>query len=128
MTIQRSYGKTIHPFACPKPDSDAILLGGLGEDLNRWTRVLTQRAAKLLWYQLGCALYPENFREKTAQLTTLPIRSALLPSVTTDLRVDTLREDEFEVIGLGSASTWSTHLRADAAQQLWAALDDLLKA
>ncbi|MDX2162530.1 MAG: hypothetical protein SF162_14495 [bacterium] len=123
---QRTYGKTINPFVCRKPDSDTILLGGQGDDLNRWTRLLTNRASRLLWFHLGSVLHPDLFREKTPGLGTLPIRSARLPTITSDLILDQTAQGEYEIIGRGGGSQWSARFNPDTARQLWNALDDLL--
>ena len=117
----------MHPFACRKPEGEAFLLGGEGQDLVRWTRVLTPRAMKLLWFHLGSELFPEQFREKTPGLATLPIRSARLPSVTSDLRLERTPEGHYEIVGRGGGSSWSAELHQESARQLWSALDHLLR-
>jgi len=124
--FQRSYGLTLHPFACRKPEGDTFLLGGEGENMMRWTRVLTPRAVKILWFQLGAELFPEQFQEKTSGIGTLPVRSIRQPSITSDLHLDKTPEGEYEIIGRSGSVSWSARLAGESAQQLWTVLDHLL--
>jgi len=125
-SFQRSYGRTVSPFACLKPNSESVLLGGIGDDGERWTRVITSRAARLLWYHLGAMLDPERFAEHVIGLGTVPIRSAGLPNITSDFHIDPIDSGGCEVLGRGSGSEWSARFESEGARQLWAALDDIL--
>lgn len=124
--FQRTYGLTVHPFACRKPEGESFLLGGEGENMVRWTRVLTPRAMKLLWFRLGTELFPDKMHEHASDLNTLPIRSIHQPSITSDLHLDKTPEGEFEIIGRNGSMSWSARLADASAQQLWSVVDHLL--
>ncbi len=127
-SFQRSYGRTVSPFACLKPNSESVLLGGIGDDGERWTRVITSRAARLLWYHIGSMLDPERFAQHIIGLGTVPIRSAGLPNITSDFHIDFTDSGGCEVLGRGSGSDWSALFEPESVRQLWTALDDLLTA
>ncbi len=100
--------------------------GGTAQNAIRWTRVLTERAARMLWFSLTQGLFPNQSDLLTARLVTLPIRSSLLPTITHQLFVETRDDGNFELVGVTGGQTWTAHLDKQEAERLWAALNQVL--
>lgn len=113
------------PFAMPKPPDDVVVIGAeSGEE--RWTRVITRRAAHALWYHLTTILYPGRERHITTRAATAPIRSEESPSVTTFVEVFRGEDDFIEMLGTGGKSEWLARFSEREARALWAVLDKML--
>jgi hypothetical protein len=129
--FQRTYGLTHNLFAFRKPNSTSLIIGGDGNNGDRWTRVLSGRAASLLWYKLGLDLFPEAFDNLSASISTVGLRGSDAPSITTDLRLEKLPTNDvnscdFEIIGRNGALSWSARMNNENALRLWEELDVLL--
>jgi len=119
----RGYGLSTNLFVSRKAESDSIVVGGIGEDTTRWTRVLSHRAAQMLWFHLTRFLFPEKSDMVTALVTTAPLRSATLPTITTHMMVDKLQSGGYEFMGMVGEQTWWVRLNDYEAHRFWTALD-----
>ncbi|MBI5669742.1 MAG: hypothetical protein HZC41_17225 [Chloroflexi bacterium] len=122
----QSYGQAKNLFVSRKASGDSIVVGGMAEDSSRWTRVLSQRAAQMLWFNLTQLLYPERSDKVNALITTAPLRSADLPTITTHTTVDKSDDGNYEVTGWIGSYTWGLTLDKAEAERLWSALDGAL--
>ena len=122
----RTYGISTELYVLSKPNTDTILLGGVAEDLSRWTRVLSARAAFMLWFHIARLLMPERIEQVTAVFNTTPLRSDDLPTITNHCAVEIRDEGLVQVIGWAGEQSWSVHMTNADASQLWTALDKLL--
>lgn len=122
----QDYGYTAHLFAAQKPNSDSIVIGGFSEFRLRWTRVLTPRAAQMLWFRLAQGLYPESSSTLIARVSTAPMRSPLLPTITSQVQVDSLESGDFEVSARSGAQDWTFRLNPLEAGKFWHQLDRVL--
>jgi len=118
-----SYGLSTQIFVNRKASGDSIVIGGLAADTTRWTRVLSQRAAQMLWFHLARLLYPEKSDMITALIATAPLRDATRPTITTHMTVDSLESGGYEIAGWIDGNSWQTQLDEPDAQQFWSALD-----
>jgi hypothetical protein len=123
MEVRRVYGLSSGLFVAPKASTQSIVVGGMGEDTAKWTRVLSQRAAHILWFHLATLLFPEKSASVTAGVLTTPSRGLELPTITHHITVDKLENSLFEITGWVGASTWTAQLTHVEAQRLWQALD-----
>ena len=125
MTVEpnRAYGLSTDLFVHRKSSGESIVVGGTAEDKSRWTRVLSQRAAQMLWFYLTQLLFPEKSDMVTALVTTAPLRSADLPTVTTHTTVDRTADGGFEIMGWVGDQTWLVRLNSDETRRFWSALD-----
>lgn len=122
----QDYGASKDLFVTRKVGSDGFIIGGTGVDDTKWTRVLTQRAAQLLWYQLIQYLFPEKSQMVKALAVTAPMRNASLPTVTAHLMVNKLSDTEYEIMGWAGQNVWQTSVNIIAARQFWVVLDRTL--
>ena len=119
------FGVSTRPFVVPKPQHDAVIVGGkVGE--QRWTRVVSRRAAHTMWYHLTELLYPERARQITTRAATAPIRSDVAPTITSHVEVFRGEGDYIEILGTGGQREWLTRLNEHDGRALWAALDKML--
>ncbi|GIL12300.1 MAG: hypothetical protein BroJett038_10200 [Chloroflexota bacterium] len=121
-----TYGLSKNLFVSRKASGDSIVVGGTGEDNTRWTRVLSYRAAQMLWFNLAELLYPEKSKRIGGLITTAPLRGADLPTITTHTAVDKTEDSNFEVTGWAGSQSWVIKLDADEVRRLWSALDAVL--
>ncbi len=121
-----AYGLSKNLFVFRKASGDSIVVGGEVADASRWTRVLSQRAAQMLWFNLTQYLYPEKADAVTALITTAPLRSADLPTITTHTSVDKASDGIYEITGWVGSQTWSVTLDEAEAQRFWTTLDSTL--
>lgn len=129
--LKRNYGLLTHVFVSCKPNSHSVIMGAKSQEDGVWTRVLSIRAAHILWYELGSELYPEKFENIATNLATFMFRSINAPSITMDLSVERLQpkdqtQGEFEISGRNAAITWTIQLNILDALHLWESLDALL--
>lgn len=120
---KHNYGLSTNLFVSRKANGDSLVIGGIGEDENRWTRVLSQRAAQMLWYHLTCHLFPEKSDMVTALVSTTPLRSETLPTITTHMTVDAQPDGSYEIAGSVGEQTWWVRLNEFEARRFWTALD-----
>ncbi|MBL8163311.1 MAG: hypothetical protein JNJ61_15090 [Anaerolineae bacterium] len=118
-----AYGYSTNLFVSRKASSDSIVMGGTAEDSSRWTRVLSQRAAQMLWFHLTRFLFPEKSDMVTALVTTAPLRASDLPTITTHINVDQIETGGFELSGWVGEQSWLVRLNEHDARQFWTALD-----
>jgi hypothetical protein len=129
MSIEKpagSYGFCTGLFVTRKAGGDSFIIGGVAEDSSRWTRVLAQRAAQIIWQYLGKILYPERTAEATAFIATAPFRNADAPTITSHAAVDKTTEGMYQLQGWAGDKVWSALLSEDEARTFWNALDHAL--
>lgn len=124
---QHEYGLSAHVFAFPKPQGDAIVIGGLSGRRQRWTRVLSHRAAGMLWVALAQALEPERARTYLSELATFPMRELNKPTITTSVKVDPIDDVGYEICGTSGEQSWSAILNETEARAFWQALTRALR-
>jgi hypothetical protein len=117
------YGLSSNIFVSRKRGGESLVVGGVGADQGRWTRVLSQRAAQMLWYHLTRLLFPEKSDMVTAMVSTSPLRGDALPTITTHMTVEKHAEDSYDVIGWVGEQTWWVQLNDYEARRFWTALD-----
>ena len=123
---EAKYGLSTNLFVTRKASGESIVLGGIAADESRWIRILSYRAAQLLWLQLTRLLYPEKAEEMAAWTTTAPIRDASLPTVTTHIDVNEVDEG-YELAGWAHRRiVWTALLAEVEARRFWALLDETL--
>ena len=98
-TPKQQYGLSTNLFVSRKRGGESLVVGGVGEDESRWTRVLSQRAAQMLWYHLTQLLFPEKSDMVTALVSTAPLRSDSLPTITTHMTVDMRDDGGYDIAG-----------------------------
>ncbi len=116
------YGMTTDVFVNRKPHGEAIVIGGAGEQ-DKWTRVLSRRAAHLLWIQLTKMLFPDKAHMVMALAATTPLRSPDAPTITSEVAAATTPDGLVEISGTAGARNWAARLHAEDARRLWMALD-----
>jgi hypothetical protein len=129
MSIEKpagSYGFCTGLFVTRKAGGDSFIIGGVAQDSSRWTRVLAQRAAQIIWQYLGKFLYPERTAEATAFIATAPFRNADAPTITSHASVDKTTEGMFQLQGWAGDKVWIALLSEDEARTFWTALDHAL--
>lgn len=128
MTIgaMRGYGFARDVFVSRKPAGDSLVVGGSAEDGRRFARVITNGAARVMWFHLTCCLYPEHAEKVTAMVPTAALRSADQPAITSHVAVARNLHDIIEVTGWGGQEEWLVCLSNEEAQRLWRSLDLLL--
>ncbi len=119
----QDYSFSSHLFVSRKASGDGIIVGGTNTDDTRWTRVLTQRAAQMLWFHLTGFLFPEKSAMVSALVTTAPLRSSDMPTITTHMTVDELDDGGYEVVGWVGDQPWGIRIADADARQFWMALD-----
>src|SRR5690606_24656433 len=117
------YGQSTNLFVSRKAGGESLVIGGIGENTSRWTCVLSARASQMLWFHLTRMLFPEKSDMVTALVTTAPLRSEALPTITTHMSVDPMDEGGFEIVGWVGDQTWWVQLDAFEARRFWTALD-----
>lgn len=124
--LSNKYGPSTNMFASRKSNGEAIVIGGVAADSSRWVRILSQRAAQLLWFQLTQLLYPEKAKGATTVVTTAPIRDANMPTVTTHMSVELLREGGYGLTGMAGDRLWHTQVSAEDIHAFWQILNNAL--
>jgi hypothetical protein len=117
------YSLSTNLFVSRKASGDGIILGGTITAESRWTRVLSQRAAQMLWFHLTHFLFPEKSAMVSAMVTTAPLRSSDMPTITTYMTVDQLEQGGYEIVGMIGDQLWGIRIADQDARQLWMALD-----
>jgi len=118
-----TYGLSTNLFVSRKMGGESIVVGGMAEDASRWTRVLSQRAAQMLWFNLTRLLFPEKSEMVTALVTTAPLRAENMPTITTHMAVDKHESGAYEISGWVGDQMWWLSLNDYEARRLWTALD-----
>jgi hypothetical protein len=121
--MKHSYGLSSNLFVSRKASGDSIVMGGTAADATRWTRVLSQRAAQMLWLHLARLLYPDKADMLTALIATAPLRDSTRPTITTHMTVDPCEDGSYEIAGWIDGQAWHTQLDVPEATRFWTALD-----
>ncbi len=119
----QAYGLSTSLFVNRKRSGESLVVGGVSENSSRWTRVLSHRAAQMLWYQLTQLLFPEKSDVVTGLVSTTPLRSESLPTVTTHVTVDGHDGGVYDIMGWVGEQSWSARVNGMEARVLWKALD-----
>lgn len=119
------YGISSDLFVSRKESDQTLVLGGVGQEEQRWVHVLSQRAAQLLWFKLTTLLYPEKAGTVTGLAVTAPLR-APTSSITTHVDVVRTSDQYYTVVGWFERESWLIMLSEIDARRLWAALDLVL--
>lgn len=125
--MKRTYGLTSNLFVAPKTSSVSLVIGGIAEDSSRWTRVVSHRAALVLWHALTSHLFPGKAERVTGQMNTMRARTVELPTITHHMELRLLPNGILEIIGYVADQTWSLCLTMNEALRLWDALDVALQ-
>jgi hypothetical protein len=121
--VNRSYGFSSGFFVSPKSGSQSVVIGAVAENGGRWTRVLSLRAAHLLWFHFARFLFPERAENFTAGIMTAISRADEQPSITDHLVVHAVTHDIYEIIGSVSGQSWVFQVHNQDAHHLWSVLD-----
>jgi hypothetical protein len=125
MTANRVYGYSQEMYVLRK-GGDTFVLGGVTQDGSRWTRVLSKRAAQMLWFHMSRLLFPTEADDVTAGLPTAMMRGVSLPSITQHMVLEAGEQGGIEITGYTSAGTWSVQLVDAEVQRLWLSLDQAM--
>ncbi len=121
------YGLSTGWFASSKPNSDSVIVGGVADTDTRWIRVLSHRAAQLLWFNLVHFLYPKRAEQARAYVATAPIRDETLPTVTTHIVLNELDNKYYELEGwVGRVKVWQANMSDKEARRFLKALNAVL--
>lgn len=121
-----SYGLCSDLFVTRKAGGDTLLVGGTAEDQTRWMRVLSHRAAQVIWFRLTRFLYPERSDDATALAATAAMRSADAPTITSHAEVARHKDGGYEIIGIAGLKQWTARMSETDAPAFWTALDAAL--
>ncbi|NDJ86510.1 MAG: hypothetical protein GYB66_11530 [Chloroflexi bacterium] len=113
-------------FVSSHPSGQTLVVGGTCEKeggSGKSARVLTRRAAHLLWYHLTRLLFPEKAPMVTTLVSTAPLSGAPSPALTTHVDIDLQNEDRYIIEGITSQQTWKMTISYMEARRLWTALD-----
>lgn len=115
-------------FVSSRPDGQALVVGGvsgqIGTTEKEWSRMLSKRAAHLLWFRLTMLLFPEKAGMVTAMVPTAPLDATVLnPTVTTHIKVERLVDNRYLVDGIMGKVHWGVILDSLETRRLWTALD-----
>jgi hypothetical protein len=77
----------------------------------------------MLWFYLTQLLFPEKSEMVTALVTTAPLRSSDLPTITTHTTVDKTEDGLFEITGWVGDQSWLVKLSDQEIRGFWTALD-----
>jgi hypothetical protein len=122
-TMTHGYGHSTDLFVNRKRSGESLVVGGIGQDQARWTRVLSHRAAQMLWYHLTQHLFPEKCDVVTALATTAPLRNDTMPTITTHVQVEYQNNSCYDIVGWVGGETWWVRLNEPEARRFWAVLD-----
>lgn len=124
--VDEKLGLSSDLFVSRLPKGDSLVVGGKingKDDESKWTRILSRRAAHLLWYRLTLLLFPEKAKLVTAIVATAPLRPSTGPTVTTHIEVVPTDDSYYDISGMMGNVTWWVKLSNFEARRLWAALD-----
>jgi hypothetical protein len=124
--IQPGYGVSHHLFVARKSSNESLVIGGIGDQQNRWTRVLSHRAAQNLWTDLTAILHPDHAQSATGALHTAPLRSADLPTITSHASAQSTEGNRIQVTGSVGNQQWSMLCEKSEAEEFWRSLQQAL--
>ncbi len=111
--------------SCKETDSQVLMLGGIGQDDQRWSHAVTRRAAQVLWFKLTELLYPDKAPIVTSLASTAPLSSLGTGNQTTHVEV-VKSGTEYTLVGRFQRTRWLVQLNELEVRRLWADLDKLL--
>ncbi|MBN2303358.1 MAG: hypothetical protein JXQ72_02700, partial [Anaerolineae bacterium] len=121
--VKRQYGQSTDLFVSRKESDQTLVLGGVGQEEQRWVHIITQRAAQVLWFKLTNLLFPEKSDVVTGLAATAPLRAPDNNSITTHVEVVENEEAQYTLVGWVQRNTWMVQLSELETRRLWAALD-----
>lgn len=122
MSEELTYGLSSEMFATRKANGESIVVGGVSDADSRWIRIVSYRAAQLLWYQMSKILNPENAQSVNASLTTAPMRDANLPTITTHVTLQESGEGDFDLTGWSGDKVWHVTMTRAEISRFWESL------
>ena len=122
-SLRRQYGLSTELFVSRKESDHTLILGGIGQESERWVHVMTQRAAQVLWFKLTTLLYPNKSDVMTGLASTAPLRAPSGEALTTHMEVVKDKNDHYTIVGWIQRNAWMVQLTELEARRLWAALD-----
>jgi len=120
---QVTYGNSHELFVTAKANGDSVVMGGVAQDSSRWVRILSNRAAQLLWFQLAQLLFPDQAKSATTVVTTAPMRDASLPTVTAHCVAERKADGLFVISGWAGSKMWQVQIEPDEMDRFWPVLD-----
>ncbi len=126
MTANRVYGYSQDTFLIRRGVGDTYVFGGRSQDGSRWTRILSKRAAHMLWFHLARHLFPDDADDVTARLPTALFRGVNVPSITEHMLIEPLNTGGIEIVGSTSAGTYSVQLGPSEVQRFWTLIDQAM--
>jgi hypothetical protein len=124
--IQSGYGVSHQLFVARKSSNESLVIGGIGDQQNRWTRVLSHRAAQNLWTDLTAILHPDHTQKSAGAMHTAPLRSADLPTITSHASAQSTEGNRIEVTGSVGGQQWSMLCEKSEAEQFLRSLERAL--
>ena len=124
-TTSQDFGFSTRMFATLKPGGVAVAVGGMSDSGQRWIRLLTPRAAHLLWVQLAHCLFA-NADEIIAALNTTQLREVDLPTITSHVTVEIQLGSYILIRGISGERTWRCRLTDADARSFWVNLNRTL--
>ena len=121
------YGYSKDLFVTRKANGESIVVGGVSSDTSRWVRILSHRAAQLLWFQMIQLLQPDGGDSTTMNVMTAPMRDANRPTITTHMNVERIAEkNDFQITGWAGEKEWDVNLTQDELKRFCDALSSVL--
>lgn len=119
---QYRYGHSTDLFVSRKESDHTLVLGGVGQNEQRWAHIMSRRAAQVLWFKLTELLYPEKAQVVTSIATTAPLTVPATRDLTTHIEV-LKTDDGYTLVGRVQRMRWLVKLTELEVRRLWAALD-----
>ncbi len=126
---QEEFGLCANLYVRTRPGEETLVIGGTrqveDDTANKaWKQVLSQRAARLMWFRLTLCLFPEKAPKVTTLVSTAPLNIAnLSPTVTIHANVTCTEDDLLEITGRVGQESWVIQINNADARRLWTALD-----
>lgn len=126
--FNQEFGFSRDLFVTRKASGDSIVVGGVSADTSRWVRILSHRAAQLLWFQMTQVLHPDKADQATMTVMTAPMRDANRPTITTHTEVEPLEQDlgGYSITGWAGDKKWDVSLSDTELQRFWNQLSEAL--
>ena len=122
---QMTFGLSTNLFATRKSKGESIVVGGTAADTTRWVRILSYRAAQLLWFQLTQLLHPEEIKTMSSMVMTAPMRDTNLPTITTHMNVEQ-KDGGYSITGWAGDKIWLAQLDKEETERFWNTLSGAL--
>jgi len=121
----KKYGLSTNLSVNDIENEQAMVLGGVSQNQQTWSHVLTRRAAQVLWFKLTQLLYPDKASMVTGLAVTASLRAPRITEpLTTHVDVVKNSPSQYTLVGwVQRNSSWMVLLDEIDARRLWAALD-----